>query len=140
MLQMEAAIKHAEQNTSGEIRIHIENSCTSDALGRAQKVFGKLKMNRTVLRNGVLFYLAVKSRKFAVYGDQGINAVVPENFWEEIKKEMEMEFAQKNFSEGLSAAILKAGEQLKKHFLPPLCSQYPQPVSLDDPQFHHSRI
>ena len=79
------AIKQAELNTSGEIRVHIEDKCKGDVLDRASFIFEKLKMHKTQLRNGVLFYLAVKNKKFAILGDAGINAVVPDDFWNEIK-------------------------------------------------------
>jgi uncharacterized membrane protein len=75
------AIKDAELNTSGEIRVHIENNCPEDVMDRAAYWFAELKMHKTELRNGVLFYLAFNDRKFAILGDIGVNTVVPENFW-----------------------------------------------------------
>ena len=81
--QILAAIKEAEKETSGEIRIHIETTCPGDVLDRAAWIFKKLGMDKTAERNGVLFYLAVKDRKFAIIGDAGINAKVPEGFWDE---------------------------------------------------------
>ena len=82
------AIKNAELNTSGEIRIHIEGKCREDVLDRAAFIFKKLNMHKTKLRNGVLFYLAINDHKFAILGDAGINAVTPENFWDQIKISM----------------------------------------------------
>jgi len=110
------AIKEAEKNTSGEIRIHIENKCPGDPVDRALYWFGKLKMHQTELRNGVLFYLAVKSRKFAIIGDEGINKAVPDDFWEKIKEKMAAHFKKGEFTEGLVKGILDAGEALKKYF------------------------
>ncbi len=115
-LQITNAIRVAETNTSGEIRVHIEKHCRGDVLDRAAYVFAKLEMHKTRLRNGVLFYLAVEDHKFAILGDAGINQKVPENFWEEIKKEMAVKFSEQKFTEGLSTGIKKAGEQLKQHF------------------------
>lgn len=80
------SILNAELDTSGEIRVHVESQCTGDVLDRAAYIFDKLGMQKTERRNGVLFYLAVENRLFAVIGDKGINAVVPENFWDDIKK------------------------------------------------------
>lgn len=110
------AIKSAELDTSGEIRVHIENKCPGDAKDRAANIFGKLKMHETELRNGVLFYLAVKNRKFAILGDAGINQVVPENFWDEIRDIMLNHFREGKFTDGLIEGITMAGAQLKKHF------------------------
>lgn len=111
-----AAIKEAELNTSGEIRVHIENHCKKESLERAAELFYELKMDHTAARNGVLFYLAVKDRKFAVIGDEGINKNVEHDFWNEIKDEMTTHFKEKQFAEGLITGILKCGEKLKKHF------------------------
>jgi len=110
------AIKESELNTSGEIRVHIEGKCREEVMDRAVYIFEKLGMHKTELRNGVLFYLAVNDHKFAILGDAGINQVVPDDFWDEIKKSMLDFFSEKQFSEGLSRGIKMAGEQLKNHF------------------------
>jgi uncharacterized membrane protein len=110
------AIAQAELNTSGEIRLHMEDKCSIDVLDRAAYVFEKLEMYKTQQRNAVLFYLAVIDRKFAILGDAGINKVVPENFWDEIKETMLNYFMEQKFTEGLSKGILMAGEQLKTNF------------------------
>jgi uncharacterized membrane protein len=110
------AIKDAELNTSGEIRLHVENNCPEDVMDRAAFWFSELKMHKTELRNGVLFYLALNDRKFAILGDIGINSVVPENFWNDTKEAMLPYFIEGNFTEGLSHGILMAGEKLKQFF------------------------
>jgi len=115
-LQITNAIRVAENNTSGEIRVHIEKHCKGDVLDRAAYIFDKLEMQKTKLRNGVLFYLAVEDRKFAILGDAGINRKVPENFWKEIKENAIALFKEGQYAEGLSNGIIKAGEQLKAHF------------------------
>jgi uncharacterized membrane protein len=115
-LQIINAIREAETNTSGEIRVHIEKYCKNNVLDRAAYVFKVLEMHKTRLRSGVLFYLAVEEQKFAILGDAGINREVPENFWEDIKSEMAACFRDGKISEGLSTGILRAGEQLKQHF------------------------
>lgn len=115
-LQIENAIRVAETNTSGEIRVHIEKNCKDDVLDRAAYIFEKLEMHKTELRNGVLFYLAMEDRKFAILGDAGINKRVPENFWDKIKEDVLSHFREELFAKGLSEGIIKAGVQLKKHF------------------------
>ena len=87
-----AAIEKAELNTSGEIRVHVENHCKDDALDRAVQVFSMLKMHKTRLRNGVLVYLAIKDQRFAIIGDAGINAKVSDDFWDKTKSIMLKEF------------------------------------------------
>jgi uncharacterized membrane protein len=116
------AIQEAEKNTSGEVRLHVENLCKGAVLDRATEVFAALKMHKTALRNGVLFYLAVKDHKFAILGDAGINAVVPSDFWDQIKNEMKGKFAENLFCDGVCLGIKAAGMQLKSHF----------PYQLDD--------
>lgn len=110
------AIKNAERQTSGEIQVHLESHCQGDVLDRAAEVFELLKMHKTLYRNAVLFYLATDDHKFAILGDAGINAVVPKDFWEEIKEEMIRHFKAGSFTEGLRKAIEMSGSQLKAHF------------------------
>lgn len=110
------AIENAELDTSGEIRVHIENTVSGDVLDRSAYLFTKLGMDKTARRNGVLIYLAVKNRRFAIIGDAGINQVVPENFWDNIKSQMLLHFREGKFADGLVRAINLAGIQLKKHF------------------------
>jgi len=110
------AIKDAEQETSGEIRLHLDLRCTGSALDQAVKMFEKLKMHETQLRNGTLIYLAVKDHKFAIFGDEGINEIVPDNFWEEVKEEMGKYFINGHFADGVSRGIFLVGEKLKEFF------------------------
>lgn len=114
--QILAAVKEAELETSGEIRVHIESSLKGDVLDRAAWLFKKLGMNKTAERNGVLFYLAVNHRKFAILGDAGINAKVPAGFWDDISELLKKNFKEGKFTEGLTEGILLAGKHLKSHF------------------------
>ena len=111
-----AAISDAESQTSGEIRLHLESRCKGDVLDRAAVVFETLAMHKTALRNGVLFYLATEDRKFAILGDGGINAVVPEGFWDEVKDTVIVGLAAGNPAEGLASGIRLAGQYLSAHF------------------------
>ena len=111
-----ASIAEAEQHTSGEIRVHIENSCKEDAFKRGVTVFTKLNMHQTKLKNGVLFYFAVKDKKFAIVADKGINEAVKPDFWNDIKKQMQQDFGAANFSGGICKAIKAAGMQLAQFF------------------------
>ena len=110
------AIRVAEKETSGEIRVHIEKTTSKVPFDRALEVFHELKMDQTELKNGVLIYLAVKDHKFVICGDQGINEVVPEGFWDSTKEVMATHFKSGNFKQGLIDGITKAGEQLQKYF------------------------
>jgi uncharacterized membrane protein len=109
-------IRIAEQNTSGEIRIHIEKTSTANAFERAMEVFHYLKMDNTKLQNGVLIYVAVEDKTFVIYGDKGVNDVVPDNFWDSTKDVIQSHFKLGNFKQGLTEGVLKAGQQLETHF------------------------
>ena len=110
------AIKDAELETSGEIRLHLESRCKGDALQRTVRVFEKLKMHETHLRNGTLIYLAIKDQKFAIFGDEGINEIVPDDFWEDVKDEMGQHFNKGKFADGVARGIFLIGEKLKEFF------------------------
>ena len=110
------AIVEAEKNTSGEIRVHIEEHTEKSPLERAQEVFFELKMDETQDRNGVLFYVCVSDKKFAIIGDKGINDVVESDFWDCTKDTVIANFKEGNFKKGLVEGILQAGQRLKHYF------------------------
>ena len=110
------AIRQAERNTSGEIKVHIENRCKGDVEQRSLFIFDKLKLNETQLRNGVLIYLAIKDHKFAILGDKGINDMVEDSFWNDVKDLMLSHFKEGRFAEGLEQGIMRCGEKLKAYF------------------------
>ncbi len=114
--QITDAISQAERQTSGEIRVHLEQRCKEDVLDHAAFIFEKLGMHKTAERSGVLFYVSYEDHKLAILGDAGINTKVPENFWGRIKDHLISEFKNGNYATGLSEGILMAGEQLKTHF------------------------
>lgn len=111
-----AAIAAAEKETSGEIRVHIDSRCTEDVMDRAATIFEELEMHKTEARNGVLIYLATKSRKFAILGDAGINAQVPQGFWNEAYAHALPLLKKEKWGEALGGAVHEAGQALKKFF------------------------
>lgn len=114
--QITDAIKEAELNCSGEVRVHVDKHCSKNVLDDAAHTFAKLGMHKTELRNGVLFYIAYEDKKFAVIGDVGINTKVPENFWDDVCKVLGENFKTGKFVEGLSIGIKMCGEKLKEFF------------------------
>ena len=110
------AIIEAENQTSGEIRVHLEKALDMDPIARAQEVFYYLGMDGTQNQNGILFYVAVDDHRFAVIGDKGIDTVVPDDFWESIRDEVITEFKSGKHARGLIQGILHAGEKLKEFF------------------------
>lgn len=109
-------LETAEKNTSGEIRIHLEQVCKGDPYMRAAYVFSKLGMFNTKERNGVLIYMALKSHKFAIIGDSGINERVGAGFWNEVKDGMAADFRSGDFTGGMSRAVISVGEKLQAYF------------------------
>lgn len=110
------AIQSAELNTSGEIRVHIHQKIKNSLLKDAQRAFQKMEMHKTKARNGVLIFLVPEARQFAILGDQGIDQVVPENFWEQVKDQMQDFFRKGAFTQGVCAGIEQVGQQLKSYF------------------------
>lgn len=113
---IEKAIEEAELKCSGEIRVHIDRKCEGDVMDVAVRTFEKLEMHKTQLRNGVLFYFAYETRKFAVLGDAGIDTKVPKNFWDDVAAEMEAKFRKGEFVEGLCNGVRRCGEKLQEFF------------------------
>jgi uncharacterized membrane protein len=114
--EIQESIRLAELKTSGEIRVHIDKKCDTDPMEKAVSVFNKLKMYQTGERNGVLIYISFSDRKLAIIGDQGINAVVPADFWESTKNELIFRFKRNEFAQGIIDVVTEAGKQLQQYF------------------------
>lgn len=114
--QIREAIQEAEHSTSGEIKVHIEGHCKEDTLDRAAYVFEQLEMHKTKLRNGVLIYLAIKDKKFAILGDVGINQKVESDFWNHISEKMLNYFKDEQYVLGLTEGIKSSGTALGRFF------------------------
>jgi uncharacterized membrane protein len=114
--EIQESIRLAELKTSGEIRVHIDKKCDSDPFEKAITIFNKLKMYQTRDRNGVLIYISFSDRKLAIIGDEGINNVVPTDFWESTKNELIFRFKRNEFAQGIIDAVNEAGKQLKQYF------------------------
>lgn len=110
------AIRQAERNTSGEIRVHLETHCSTNPFDRATQVFDLLHMQNTKYSNGVLIYVAVEDKILVILGDIGINKVVETNFWETTKEIIIQHFKIGAIKDGLVSGILNAGKKLKEHF------------------------
>ena len=110
------AIRVAEKNTSGEIRVHLEKSSDKNPLERAKEVFYFLKMDKTKDQNGVLFYVAVDDHQFSIIGDKAIDKVVSNDFWNSIKDTVIKQFSQGKHAQGLIDGILETGKKLKEYF------------------------
>ncbi len=114
--KLSAAIAEAEGRTSGEIRIFITHKKCADPMAAAAEQFDKLGMSATEERNGVLLFIAPRSRKFAIIGDQGIHQKCGPEFWQQLATAMTAAFKGGKLTEGLSQAVRQAGELLAEHF------------------------
>ncbi len=111
------AIKEAEKQTSGEVRLYIESKCSYvDPLDRAKELFDLLNMYQTADKNAVLVYVAMKHRQLAVFGDEGIYQKTGKDFWNEQVKTMLYHFNRNDYVEGLAEIITKIGEALHTYF------------------------
>jgi len=111
------AIRDAEQQTSGEIRVYVESHCRFvDPLLRAEEVFRMLKMNQTAARNGVLVYVAIKDKQLALYGDLGIHEKVGDDYWRDKTSRIISNMRSGPYAEAISKIVIEIGEALKLHF------------------------
>lgn len=111
-----AAIGAAEQRTSGELRVLVARQKTEEPVLAARGHFERLGMTKTKERNGVLVFLAPRSRTFAIVGDTGIHEKCGDQFWTEVATAMEQHFKRGEFTEGLVHGIERAGALLAQHF------------------------
>lgn len=110
------AIRIAELNTSGEIRVHFSKRIVNDVMKDAQESFEKLKMHKTDRRNGVLIYIVPREKQFAIIGDEGFHKIAGDDFWKSVKDRMQHLFLEGRFAEGMTSGIHEVGVILKQHF------------------------
>jgi uncharacterized membrane protein len=110
------AIQAAESRTSGEIRVFVSHHKVADVQATAREQFEKLGMTATRERNGVLIFVAPRSRVFAILGDAAIHAECGDGFWSELATTMSAAFKQGQLTEGLVQTITRAGDLLAEHF------------------------
>jgi uncharacterized membrane protein len=112
-----AAISSSEKTTSGEIRVFVESkNAYVDPLDRAVEIFHQLQMHNTADRNGVLIYIAVKSREIAVYADRGIHQLLGSDYWKEAVNKMLVEFRENHICEGIVHCVSSIGKTLSEKF------------------------
>jgi uncharacterized membrane protein len=111
------AIRVAEMQTSGEIRLFVESRCRYvEPLDRATEIFWGLKMDHTVERNGVLIYVAIRDHQLAILGDEGIHQKVGSEFWKKEVDNMLKHFQNKEYVEGIMAIVEDIGVALRTNF------------------------
>ena len=110
------AIRGAEKNTSGEIRVHVTKKACGDSMAEAKKMFEKLGMHRTKLRNGVLLFISLKDHTFTILGDQGIHERVGDSFWAQTRDKMVQHFSGGRLEEGIVTGVWDAGKKLEEFF------------------------
>lgn len=114
--RVSAAIRDAESGTSGEIRVHVERHGKGEPLDHARALFAQLGMTATTRRNGVLLYVALADHRFAIFGDEGIHALVGDAYWEAIRDRLAEQFAAGVFCDGICEAVARVGEVLRASF------------------------
>ena len=110
------AIRRAEESTRGEIRVHVKQRCGPDAMKEARKAFRRLGMHRTKEHNAVLILVALRSRSFAIFGDEAMHRRVRDSFWNATRDKMEGYFIKGDMVGGIAAGVQSVGEKLKEHF------------------------
>jgi uncharacterized membrane protein len=116
-IQIVEAVRKAERRTSGEVRVFVENRCSyMDAIDRAREIFVELKMNKTVDKNAVLVYVAMKDHQLAVFGDEGIHSKLGNDYWNAEVKKMITNFNKENYAEGIKEVVTDIGEALTQLF------------------------
>lgn len=111
------SIQEAEKQTSGEIRIFVESRCKYvEPLDRAVEIFKSLKMEQTALKNGVLFYVALKDKQLAIFADSGVHTATGDAYWKDAVQQILSVFSKESVVAGITTSIYKIGEALKNHF------------------------
>ncbi len=120
-LRITNKIKQIENNTSGELRVlfrekrHFlqKNKSLQDL---AKTEFLKLNMQNTRDRTGILFYFLLSEKKFYIFADSGINSLVDQKTWDDIRDKIQAGFKQGKYLEAVLNGLEDAGQVLSKYF------------------------
>ena len=111
------AIKQAELQTSGEVRVFVESKCNYvNAIDRAKEIFDKLNMYKTENKNAVIVYVALKHKQLAIFADEGIYQKTGVQFWNDELSIMINHFKNENIVDGITKVVEHIGVALKTHF------------------------
>lgn len=112
------AIAASERMSTGEIRVFVESHCSMlNPIHRCEEVFTQLNMHETKQRNGVLLYIAIKDKQFAIVGDQGIHEKIGgQAYWSKLAEQMKYYFKEQQFQEGICYCIETIGQELAQHY------------------------
>ena len=117
----EQEIAQFEQQTSCEVRIHLETLNDADLLDRAAFVFDHLGMRKTQQRNAILIYIQITPSKLALLGDSGLHFVSQET-WETWTAQLSHSFKECSFESGIRQVLEMIVQEVKGNF----------PYQLDD--------
>lgn len=119
LTRVKEAIRNAETQTSGEIRVCVARKCKELPLDAAYQKFKSLKMDQTALRNAVLIYVAPSDHKAAVVADSGINAIADDNYWDTVLETMMSFFQNEQICEGICRGVQQVGDLIQEKY--PIC-------------------
>lgn len=122
-LKVEEAIEAAENSTCAEIRVVIARSAPEDVFAAAAKIFESIGMQKTAKRNGVLIYIAVNRKRFAVIGDEGIDVHMGQEGWDRTRDILAVNFKAGRKAEGIIEAVGEVAKVLSEYFPPEECDR-----------------
>ncbi|MBU2491833.1 MAG: TPM domain-containing protein [Bacteroidetes bacterium] len=120
-LRISNKISEMEKFTAGEIRVAVKEEKqflkkNKSLRELAEEEFHNLKMDETRDKTGILLYLILQERQFYILADSGINEKVKQETWDKIRDEMQNEFREGHFANGMLLGIEKVGKILLDHF------------------------
>src|SRR5215472_963129 len=123
--RIEAAIRAGEATHTGQVRFVVEGALdgvpllrNQAARARALDIFSHLRIWDTAHNNGVLIYLLLADRNVEIVADRGIDAKVGAAGWENICRDMEMDFRNGQFENGVIKGIAAVSRELARYFPP----------------------
>jgi len=121
LLRISNKIKEKEMLTSGEICLSIKEkrklfSGKLTIRQLAEKEFVRLGIHKTRDHTGILIFILLSERQFYILADQGINSLVDQKTWDDIRDSMVSDFSRGEFPGGIIRCIESVGDILSKHF------------------------
>lgn len=111
------AIQDAEHLTTAEIRVHLSRRFWDpDPMKRARKLFTRFGMHNTSARNGILLYVNLRKRRFAIVADDGVHGRVGQQYWDEFVKMLAEDLRSTHPEGAIGLAVRTIGVTMQKYF------------------------
>lgn len=111
------ALIFLHQRVDADVRVHVaKRKFERDPMAYALELFEDHRLARTEKRNGILVYLNLKSRKFAVVADEGVHRLLGQRYWDELAANLREDLQSTYFENAIALTLYALATDLKRKY------------------------